>query len=65
MIKLLATKITNLIIDSLTNLILKKGWDNIIENMFSCYEKLISNKIFEPKEIEILTNWKLLLEDIY
>tara|TARA_A100001035_G_scaffold279100_1_gene279592 strand:- start:1310 stop:2311 length:1002 start_codon:yes stop_codon:yes gene_type:complete len=54
-----------LIIDYLTNLKLKKGWNNTIDNMFTCYEKLISIKIFEPKEIEILTNWSLALEDIY
>ena len=45
------------IMDSFLDLKLKKGIENISENMFICYEKLIDMKVIDKKEIQLLKAW--------
>jgi hypothetical protein len=46
------------IMDELNNLNLKKGEENIFENMKICYEKLIRMGLVGSGEIGLLNNWK-------
>lgn len=46
-------KISNL----LTNLDLKKGVENMADNLIRCYAELIDNSIFDEKEMELVNAW--------
>ena len=48
---------TDKVIDILKKLNLKKGNDNIIDNMILCYESLIKNEIFPIEEMYLLKLW--------
>ena len=50
---------------NLINLKLKPGPNNIKQNMFLCYEKLINMKIINKKEIRLLAAWFKDLENIF
>jgi hypothetical protein len=44
-------------VDVLTNLNLEEGVENLSNNLYKCYESLVSNGFFQPEELKILETW--------
>lgn len=52
------------IAETLADLPLKSGIDNICTNLHLCYEKLVSISIFDPRELDLLDSWLTDIESL-
>ncbi len=58
-------KNTNEFCNILKNLKLSKKYDDILINIYKCYEKLVDKKILNKKELPLLKRWLIDIQKIY
>ena len=49
---------------ALMSLDLKKGSENLMDNLYKCYEQLVSIKLLPLQELELLNTWILDLKSL-